>query len=98
MTGQSDNRQTERLLRILDNEINQKCLEIKEQRKNALLQKIFFGGCITAALIFGIITITGFQFIRAFVYLVLFQGLALLILIPVLLNMNGGCNDVQKIG
>jgi hypothetical protein len=98
MTDQFNIRQTDRLLMILDNEIEKKCMEIKENRKNALFKQIFFGGCIAVAILFGLIALTGFQWMMTFVYLALFQGGALLLLVPVLFNMNGGYKDVQRIG
>ncbi|NLI90767.1 MAG: hypothetical protein GX434_00785 [Peptococcaceae bacterium] len=98
MTDHFDIKQTDQLLKNLDNEIEQKCLEIKENRKHTILKSIFFLGCLAAAVIFGFNAFTGFQYIRTFIYLFLFQGVSLIFLIPIIINLNGGQNDVQRIG
>ncbi|OCZ49829.1 hypothetical protein [Dehalobacter sp. TeCB1] len=98
MTENFDRMQTERLLNVLDSEIEKKCLELKEKSNNALLMRLFFLGCIATAGIFALHAFIGLPFMKMLVYIVIFQCLSLVLLIPMVMNMNGGQHDIQKIG
>lgn len=92
-----DRKLTDQLLAVLDNEIEQKCLELKENRKNVWLRQVFFLSCLLTIIVFGFNIYSGFQFIRTLVYLFLFQSAALILLIPLVINLNGGQSDVPRI-
>ncbi|TDT63624.1 hypothetical protein [Fonticella tunisiensis] len=85
-----DKRATAILLAALDREIDIKCLELKEKRREAKLKKIFFSSCLFILFSF-IIQVLFRAFNLSFLFTFLaYQGLALSLLTPLVLNLNRG--------
>lgn len=83
-----DDRATAVLLAALSKEIDAKCMELREKQKEAKLKKIFFISCAFILLSFFIqvfFKVINVNFLFAFI---LYQGLALVFLNPVLTNLN----------
>jgi hypothetical protein len=85
-----DKRATAILLAALDNEIDIKCMELKERQKEDKLKRLFFSGCVFILLFFVVqVLFKAFNF-SLLVYFLIYQGLALLLLTPFMLNLNRG--------
>lgn len=89
---------TEKLLLVLDNEIEQKCLELKESKKNAMLKRVFFLGCVLAVILPVADVFLGFPILLSLVPVFIFQAVSLVFLMPVILNSNGGRNSAERVG
>jgi hypothetical protein len=83
-----DDRATAVLLASLNNEINIKCTELKEKHNEVRLKKIFFTSCLFILLSFLVqvfFKVINVNFLFGFI---IYQGLALVILVPVVTNLN----------
>lgn len=82
------NRDTERLLSLLDEEIDNKCEELREKHREAFIRKIFFLGCIfvfIACVFQAIFSILNISFIMSFI---IYQIAALIIVLSLVPNLN----------
>jgi len=98
MEDNFDRVKTEKLLNILDDEIEKKCSDIRERKKNALLKRIFFIGCALSLILPVIDVFIGFSIMMYLIPIVIFQAISLIFLVPILLNLDGGINHVERIG
>jgi hypothetical protein len=87
-----DDRATAVLLASLSKEINAKCMELKEKQREAKIKNIFFISCAFIFLSFLVqvfFKVINLNFLFGFI---LYQVLALIILIPIVTNFNRrGC-------
>jgi len=83
-------KETERLLVALDKDINMKCRELKEMKKQKQLKMVFFFSCLLVLLFF----LTGQYFGIPFMYLLFvffaYQGITLVFAVPLILSLNKG--------
>lgn len=93
-----DKKKTEKLIAVLNCEIEQKCLELKENRRVALLKRIFFLGCALSIILPVLDAFIGYFIIPILIPIIIFQAVSLILLIPVIINLNGGKNYVERIG
>lgn len=83
-----DDRATAVLLASLSKEIDAKCMELKEKQREAKLKKIFFISCLFILLSFLVqvfFKVININFLFGFI---LYQGFVLVILIPIITNLN----------
>jgi hypothetical protein len=84
-----DEKSTEVLLAVLDNEINVKCIELREKHREAKLKNIFFISCLFIIFFFilqALLKIFNVNLILAFI---VYQGLALVFTAPLFINIKG---------
>ncbi len=93
-----DEKKTKKLIDVLNYEIEQKCLELKENRRNILLKRIFFLGCALSIIIPVLDVFIGYFIIPVLIPIVVFQAVSLILFMPVILNLNGGRNHAERIG
>jgi hypothetical protein len=85
-----DEKATEVLLAELDEEIDKKCLELQEKKREQKLKNVFFFSCFAVSLIFLLQTFFKLMSINFILFFFIFQVTALAFVIPVILNMNKG--------
>ena len=85
-----DQEATAALLASLDSEIDRKCAQLKERQKENNLRKLFFFSCM--AILFSFLLQAFFKVFNLNFLLVflIYQGLALSLLTPWVLNFNRG--------
>lgn len=76
------------LLLALDDEIDQKCFELKEKKKDERLKKVFFYVCILVITLPFLSILTGFSLWSFLLPIVVFQGLSLILLVFGILNLD----------
>jgi len=83
-------KETEKLLAVLDKDINMKCRELKEMKKQKQLKIVFFFSCLLVLLFF----LAGQYFGISIIYLLFvffaYQGITLVFAIPLILSLNKG--------
>jgi len=85
-----DERATAVLLAALDNEIDIKCMKLKEKHKETQLKGLFFFSCVFILFFFIIqIVFKAFDF-GIIAYFLIYQGMALILLTPFVLNQYKG--------
>ena len=85
-----DQRATDVLLASLDKELDLKCMQLKEKQKEANLQKIFFSSCSFILFSFFLQTFFKVFNLNFLLIFLIYQGLALSLLTPFVLNFNRG--------
>lgn len=85
-----NDRTTAILLAALDNELDIKCMELKEKQKEAKLKKIFFSSCAFILFFFIIQILYKALNFSLLIYFLIYQGFALILLMPFMLNINRG--------
>lgn len=85
-----DKRATAVLLAALDKDIDIKCMELKEKRRETKLKKIFFSSCLCLLVSFFIQAVFRVLNLSFLVTFLIYQGLALFLLAPLVLNLNRG--------
>ncbi|MCR4436551.1 MAG: hypothetical protein QHH06_12230 [Clostridiales bacterium] len=88
MSKELDTQSTKDLLLALDDEIDQKCFELKEKKKAERLKKVFFYVCILVITLPFISIFTGFSLWSFLLPMVVFQGLSLILLVSGILNLD----------
>lgn len=83
-----DYRATKLLLSNLDNEIDRKCMEIKEKQQQMKLKRVFFSSCIVVLLLFIMQLFFNIFNVNLLIVFFAFQGAALLIVLPVVFNLT----------
>jgi hypothetical protein len=79
-----------RFLNTLEREIDLKCIEIKEEKREENLNKAFFLSCIFIICSFILGLIFNFSIISILFTVALFQGGAIILMMPLILNINSG--------
>jgi hypothetical protein len=77
------------LIKILRPEINQKCCEIRNERQEKRMNKIFIFLCIMTVILPPILVFNGFGIMPLFIIVIIFS-ISLLVLLPVILNQKKG--------
>jgi hypothetical protein len=98
MTADFDNNKTIELLKSLDGEIEEKCLELREKKKASILKTVFFLCCALVVILPVFSVFIGIPILLTIVPIFTFQSVSLIILMPVILKSEGGKNHVEKIG
>jgi hypothetical protein len=88
---------TEKLLSGLGSEIEQKCLELKENRKMMILRRVFFLTCLLVIILPLIDVFFGFSILITLFPVLIFQAVSLTLLVPVILNSLEGGNHIERI-
>lgn len=83
-----DSKATAVLLASLDKEIESKCVELKEKQREANLKNIFFISCLFILLSFSIQIFFKIINVNLLFGFILYQGLALILLIPIVTGIN----------
>lgn len=98
MTTGFDNNKTIKLLNVLDDEIGQKCLELREKKKTSALKRVFYLGCAFAVILPVLSVFIGIPILMTIIPIFIFQAISLILLMPVILNSGGGRNHVERVG
>lgn len=85
-----DKRATAILLSELDEEINMKCMELKERQKEIKQKNLFFISCISIMVLFLLQRLLSIFNINYIITLFIYQFLALILIMPIILNKKGG--------
>ncbi|AHF08432.1 hypothetical protein [Desulfitobacterium metallireducens] len=85
-----DQRATAVLLASLDRDLDLKCMQLKEKHKETKLQKTFFLSCLIILLSFLLQIVFKVFNLNFLLIFVVYQGLALFLLTPFVLNFNKG--------
>jgi hypothetical protein len=88
MENKINKESTDMLLSVLDDEIERKCFQLKEKKKETLLKKVFFFSCLILPLILFISVFVGFSIVSLFVPMFIFQIIIFIFVAPLLLNLN----------
>jgi len=83
-----DEGSTRLLLTKLDNEIEIKCMELQEKQQEIQLKRVFFLSCVLVLFLFLMEVFFRIFNINFLIVFFVFQAAALLILLPVVLNLN----------
>lgn len=78
------------LLSALDVEIEKKSFELRQRKRQRLIGKMFFLGCIFMMVVPCILVFLGVSFITLMIPVVLFSLISISMLIPLILNSNLG--------
>lgn len=79
----------EKLIQNLTPSIDKKCAEIKSERKDRILTRLFVLMCISAVIIPVLFVILGIS-LAIFVAPILFMCVCVIVLLPAIINVNGG--------
>lgn len=82
------NKQVDTLLLSLDDEIEKKCFEIRQKRKEKALHRFFIQACVLFVLLPFLLVLLGVNFLALLVSAIVFPAVSLIILILLLLNDN----------
>lgn len=88
------NSSADKMIALLSPEINRKCEEIKEIRKEKLHTRLFFLLCAAVIVIPPMFIFFGLR-LTFLLTPVVFMGMALLVLSPILTNQKGGSTYEQ---
>jgi hypothetical protein len=90
MMKEIDTKDTEILLSLLDNEIINKCSQIKKQRYEENLKKTFFISCCLFLLIFILQAFLRILNVSFFTSYLLYQSLIMIVIVPMLFKTMRG--------
>lgn len=78
------------LLSELDEEINLKCMELKEKQKEIKQKKLFFISCISIIVLFILQIFFSLFNMNYVITILIYQFIALILIVPIILNKKGG--------
>ncbi len=84
-----DQSSTAILLASLDRELDLKCLQLKERQKQKKFKKVFFLSCLAILVFFSLQVLFGLINLSFLFSFFIYQVLALSLLMPLMLNLNG---------
>ena len=87
MKGVNEN-STKLLLANLENEINIKCMELHEKQSEAKLRRVFFSSCVVIFLMFLFQVFFKIFNVNSLIVVFSFQAVALIVVLPIILNIN----------
>ncbi len=79
----------EKLIQNLTPSIDKKCAEIKSERKDRILTRLFVLLCVAMIIVPVIFVIFGIS-LAIFVAPILFMCICVIVLLPAIINVNGG--------
>lgn len=82
----------DRMLAVLSPVIEEKCAELQRKRQERLWNRLFLTVCLLVVTVPAVLVFTGVSFMVLLVPAAVFS-LALLLLVPVLLNTHGGTEE-----
>lgn len=85
-----DREATDKLLAVLDNDINVKCMELKEKQREARQKRIFFISCITIVLIFFLQMFFSIFNVNYLLTIVIYEIAAMMLIVPLILKVYLG--------
>lgn len=85
MIGTYD-KETSELLEVLDREIDMKCAEVKEKRREKRLRNLFFVSCGVVLLIFSVGEYIGLSFVSLLALFFVYQGIAVTLAVPLIFS------------
>jgi hypothetical protein len=88
MESEINKKSTDTLLSILDDEIERKCFQLKQEQKEKLIKKIFFFSCLILPLILVISVFIDFSITSFLIPLLIFEIITFIFGAPLLLNLN----------
>jgi len=85
-----DKRETAILLSKLDEEINLKCMELKEKQKEIKQKNLFFISCLSIIVLFILQMFFSLFNMNYIITMLIYQFIALILIVPIILNKKGG--------
>lgn len=85
-----DKKATAILISELDEEINIKCLEIREKQKAIKQKNLFFISCIGIAALFMMQMFFSLFSMNYIITILIYQFIILILILPIILNIKGG--------